>query len=633
MAATRSLRVTDHRFSPGAGPKRRWPVAVVCFVAYAAIALAAYWPTWPGDPHRFVACSCGDPSEAAWFLAWTPHALLHGVNPFFTTAINHPVGINLAVNTGMPLLGLVTAPVTLAFGPVASLNLLLWLAYPISASAMLFVLRRWTRWLPAAFAGGLLYGFSPYMIGQGRLHLQLAFVPLPPLVALAVYELFVRRRGDALRWGAVLGGLVVAQFFISTEILASTSIVAVLGLVVLGVERPRDILTSARAAAPGVGVAVAIILVLVGYPAWMIMFGPQRYSVPVWVVDLVSGRSLPLGPLLPTASMAFSPTALTRLGGTSANFTDTVENGSYLGIPLLLLVAYLTVRFWNNRWLRWTTVMALVSFVMALGPHLDLPGGSTSIALPFVLIERVPLVELVDPVRLSLFVALFVALALALGLDELHAARGGRVVPGAAVQGGAPGPAGATAAEVGLVAVLAATSVLFLIPKWPVATVATAAPPYFTSSGVERIPPGSTVLSYPYPTPGAAQPMLWQALSGMRYETLGSYALNPGPDGDASQFPTSLVPADVQRLFYGEQGVQSKTGPPFPLAAHRPALVVSIRRFLTDQAVGTVVVERGAPNAGVVAGLMEEAMARPPDRSGGIDAWYDVGQRVPSEPG
>ena len=626
MAVTRSLRVAEHRISPGGHPKRGWFVAVLCFGVYAAIALAAYWPMWPGDPDRLIACSCGDPSEAAWFLAWTPHALLHGINPFFTTAINHPAGINLAVNTEMSLLGLVTAPLTLAFGPVASLNLLLWLAYPTSAFAMLFVLRRWTSWLPAAFAGGLLYGFSPYVIGQGRLHLQLVFVPLPPLIALAVYELFVRRAGTALRWGAVLGGLLVAQFFISTEVLASTSIVVVLALLVLAAGRPRDIMPSARAAAPGLAVAAAIVIVLVGYPAWMVLFGPQRYTVPVWFTDLIAGRSLPLGPFLPTSSMWFSPTALSRLGGTSPNFTDGVENGGYLSIPLVLLVSCLAVRFWSNRWLRFTTVMALVSFVVTLGPHLDLAGRTTSIALPFVVIERLPLVQLVDPVRMSLFVVMFVAIGLSLGIDDLHTARWG---PGPArPMAGPAGSRGSAGAGVLLVMVLAAASVLFLIPEWPVSTVATGIPPYFTSPAVDRIPQGSTVLSYPYPTPGAAQPMLWQAVSGMRYDLLGSYALNPGPGGDASQFPSPLAPGDVQRLFYGEQGVHPMSGSPFPLAAHRSALVVSMRRFLTDHAIGTVLVARNAPNSEVVVAVMDAAMGRPPDRSGQIDAWYDVRYHV-----
>jgi hypothetical protein len=50
----------------------------------------------------------------------------------------------------------------LLVSPIASVNVLLWLAFPLSATSMFFVLRRFVAWDLAAFAGGLLYGFSPY---------------------------------------------------------------------------------------------------------------------------------------------------------------------------------------------------------------------------------------------------------------------------------------------------------------------------------------------------------------------------------------------------------------------------------------------------------------------------------------
>ena len=37
----------------------------------------------------------GDPNAFAWFLAWWPHAITHGVNPFTPQAVWAPTGINL----------------------------------------------------------------------------------------------------------------------------------------------------------------------------------------------------------------------------------------------------------------------------------------------------------------------------------------------------------------------------------------------------------------------------------------------------------------------------------------------------------------------------------------------------------
>jgi hypothetical protein len=606
------------------------PWAGLCSVSiYAVLGLVAYWPMWPADPSRVVGCPCGDASEAAWFLAWTPHAVVHGLDPFFTTAINHPAGINLAANTVMPLLGLLALPVTLTAGPVASLNLLLWSAFPLSAGAMYFVLRRWTGWAPSAFAGGLLYGFSPYMVGQARLHLNLVFVPLPPLIFLAMYELVVRREGAALRWGAVLGLLVVAQYFISTEVLATTVLMGLLGLALLAVTHPRSVAGAVRHGAAGLAASLVLVGVVVAYPTWMVLAGPQRYHVPIAFVDQVSLRAGLGGALAPTASLWFAPRWLAHLGGGVPGAPDVVENGSYLGVPLLLLVAYFVVRFRRDRWLPFLVTMAALSYLLSLGPHLTVGSARTGIPLPFALVERLPLLELVTPVRLSLYVALFVALLVGLGFDHLHRAR---VAVGAPVPEGVPGPEGAPTVlapqearpgrlELVLVGLVALATVVALVPRWPVATSPAGVPAYFTAGEVRQIPAGSTVLVYPYPVPGSSQAMLWQATAGIPFDILGSYSLHPASGGLASQYPSKLQPAAVQAWLYGLEGAAPPTASP---AVGRRALAHDLRQFLRAQGVAAVLVARRARGAGTVVAEVTAALGRGPALVGGVDAWYGV---------
>jgi hypothetical protein len=191
-------------------------VILVSAVIFGLISLAIYWPTWPGDPHRIVGCTCADPTLQSWFLAWTPWALVHGHNPFFTTYMNYPQGVNLAANTLMPLLGLIAAPVTLSLGASTSFSLLMWLAFPLSGISALWVIRRWTSSTTAVVVGGALSTFSPYLVHQGFGHLNLAFVPLPPLIFYVVSRIVNNDDGRATRWGLALGGLVVAQYFISS---------------------------------------------------------------------------------------------------------------------------------------------------------------------------------------------------------------------------------------------------------------------------------------------------------------------------------------------------------------------------------------------------------------------------------
>ncbi len=119
------------------------------------------WSSAWRHPTSTTTCGCGDTSLFTWFLEWPAYAISHGLNPFYSTAMHVPVGVNLLANTSVVAIGVLLAPVTWLFGPVATLNVALTLAPALSALSMFVLLRRWVTWTPAAFVGGLLYGFSP----------------------------------------------------------------------------------------------------------------------------------------------------------------------------------------------------------------------------------------------------------------------------------------------------------------------------------------------------------------------------------------------------------------------------------------------------------------------------------------
>ena len=110
--------------------------------------------------------------------------------------MNFPVGVNLLSNTSVLAIGVVLAPVTWLFGPVASLNVALTLAPVLSALSMYLLLQRWVRWRPAAFIGGLLYGFCPFiLVSLDDAHLMLGMAFVPPLIVYCLDELLIRQRG------------------------------------------------------------------------------------------------------------------------------------------------------------------------------------------------------------------------------------------------------------------------------------------------------------------------------------------------------------------------------------------------------------------------------------------------------
>jgi len=579
---------------------------------YAAIALIANWPTWPGDPNRIRA---GDLEQMVWFLAWTPYAILHHHNVLYTTWINYPRGINLAQNTSSPLLGILSAPLTLLVSPIASLNLLLWLAFPLSASSMFFVLRRWVRWDLAAFVGGALYGFSPYVVTQGFDHLNLAFVPLPPLILLAIYETLRPDSNSAGRWGIALGLLVVAQFFISPEIAATTVLVAGVALVVLAVARPHLMLPSIHRGLPGLVLSVAIVGICLAYPISVMLAGPYRFHGPAYPGGVSADL---LGTLAPTAMQRFAPGGLS-MQGSRLLFGNISENGSYLGLPLLALLVVVLVRCRRRSWIRFAASMVAITVILSLGSHLIVANHRTPIPLPWDLLQHLPFADDVIVVRLSLYTALFASLMIALGIDELHTRWKDRSRSIGAVTQFQRHPL----AWGWALGVLAVASVLSLVPSWPFPTAPAEVPSYFSGLAVDRIPPGSVALISPYPSVAELQPQMWQAVAGMRFRIIGGYGLVADAAGTSSNFPAVLQPEDVQRFLWNN----ATGGTPYPLGTvpqNSTRLACQLRVFLKTHHVDTVISTTSGAEPQRIRALFERALGQPSGNHGAVNVWYGV---------
>jgi len=520
----------------------------LAFLAYAAIALVANLPAWPGDPARIATCNCGgfkDPVQTAWFLAWTPYALLHGHNVFLTNWVNAPSGVNLAQNTSISLLALLATPITEFVSPVAAENALRFLAFPLSAIAMFCVVQSWVRYVPAAFAAGLLYGFSPYVVGQASVHLDLSFVPLPPIICFLLARILFQRPERPFASGVLLGFVLVAQFAIDAEILATTALAVGVAGVIAACARPRALPVRLFEGLPSVLIACGVAGLCLGYPVYLLLHGPQRYIGPAEGVRRVYNADL-LGSVLPTSAQLFAPGKLGAIGSSLvAGRANVDENGSYLGIPLLCTLGWLALRY-RSRPMLLALATAFVMGILSLGPRLNV--DRHEVALPFMLpfraLGRIGLLEDVLPARLALYEMVFASFALGFGIaashehwttstsHRPHAALVRRRRTGTLLSGA-----------------VTVVTVLSLLPRWPYSSKPVALAPGLQSSALASIAPGATVITYPYTTPADDQPMLWQALDMMRFKLLGSYMLRRQPGGGATQLPSGLAPYDVVGLL------------------------------------------------------------------------------------
>jgi hypothetical protein len=601
VGASAKLSPADVSAGP-AGLRRMWP-AVVIIGAYASLSVLPYWHFWSAGGTR-LAGKGGDLALDTWFLDWTAYALAHGHNPLVTDWGNYPFGVNGITNTSVPLLGALAAPATLLSGAFVTVTLLFTLAFPLSSLSAYVLLRHWVGWRLAAFGGGLLYGFSPYLVGQGLGHLHLVFVPLPPLVFLVLVRMCSPQARNACAWGALLAVLCVAQFFISAEVLASTVVIGAIGLAIAAAVDPAAARDRWTFAARAIGTASLITTALLAYPLWLLLAGPARISGPVQQTSYYRGNLL--AAVIPDSAMHFRVAGWVRLADTFSG--NPSENGSYLGVALLLLLLVGTIALWRRPAVKVAALTTVAAFVLSLGSRLTVGRHVwQAVPLPEAVLNHIPVLDNTVAARYSLYVMLGAALIFALTLEVLRDRLGDLLRERA--DAGGPWPALAGAACGGLACLV----LIPLMPAWPYSARVTQVPTYFSSVQVTAVPSGGVAVLYPFPTSGDATPMLWQIAAGLRFKVPGGRFVIPAP-GSVGTPPSDQLPL-VGQAFAQLAGGQM----PALTAARRSALSGQLRAWH----VRAVLVQLAGARPALVMPFFEWLLGRPPDvRSGGIIAWY-----------
>ncbi len=592
---------------------------------YLVLALVVWWDVWSTHPTATTTCGCGDSALFLWFFAWPAHALAHGLDPFASTAMSYPGGVNLLANTSELALGIVLAPVTWVFGPVASMNIALTLAPALSALAMFVLLRRWVTWAPAAFCGGLLYGFSPLvLVALSDAHLMLGWAVVPPLVVACADELLFRRKRRPFVVGLVLGLLLVVQFFVGTEVLLLLGIMAVPATLLLagfGL-RHRDVVR-ARARGVAVGLATAAVTagVVLAWPTWFALAGPAHTSGRVWPTLYLGFEGTTIkGYLWPTPVSAGFTLFTHRVGG----YQGPTLSGQYVGIGMVA-VAVIGLAVWRrDRRLWFFGAMTVISVVGSLG-------ASRTIWLPWQVLAGQPLFENIIPSRFLVVTYLCLAVMLALVVDHVRCAVRARF--GTSESGDADGvPAdravrwggaavGLVVAAVGLVPVAA-----YLAPSVPMVTQPVRSPTWFTTVA-PHLPSNQVLLVFPVPYQVIESAMAWQATAAFPYAMVGG----GGPGGV------------IERTGAERPGAEAIGRASFSFVGQhlRPGDVTATRAALVGWRVGTAVLpdQPGLPaydqvtSVAYTVAFMTAVTGRAPLRVAGSWVWDRASSGLPAGPG
>jgi hypothetical protein len=599
------LRPTDRIVRREALVRTRAASAIVV-VAYFVIGCVAFWPALPRLSDHLLS-GYGDLALTSWFIGWVPHSLAHGLNPFFTNALFVPTGVNLAQNTEAPLLGLVMAPITIVFGPIVSTNLIMVVAMPISATAAFVVLRKWKVWIPAAALGGLVYGFSPYMIGQAAAHPVFIFTPIPPFIALTV-EAILNRRGSPRRLGIQLGLLIAAQYLISQELLATVALVTFVAIACVLIRRRSEAGSLLRSSAMPTGIALVVATAILAYPVWMLAAGPQHVPGPAFARispyrnDLFS-FVLP-GPLqrVSLGLRTWSDHVVSSIGATEA--------GAYIGLPLLVLGGFLALRSRRSPHMQLAVFLGAVAALFSLGPRLAVYGHLTQIPLPFWLLDHLPLLDNLLPSRLSFEIVACLSAVLAFGLDDLHRQRVRTHAHSRARWGPTDRKLSIVLASLTLVVL-----VVTFLPRWPYQTQVA---PRLPAAVLRAIPSGDPVaVTYPYDTAFLTAPMMWQVDAGYSFRLLGGYAYRLDAKGEGSTTPDLMNPSGLQEFLSGQEQV-NYYGPPLALT---PDVVAATLATIAKFHIGMVLVDDTAPGSGPVQALFDDALGPPRVTNGGFSLW------------
>jgi hypothetical protein len=603
---------------PGVGARIRTLVArveaisatsflLVALGVFVLVSLKVYWPQWPGNPHSIVGCACGDAMQEVWFLKWTPWAILHGHNPLFTNWMDVPSGANLATNTVMPALAILVAPVTWVFGAISSYNLLMWASFPVSAIACSYVVRRLTASNLAALVAGALYGFSPYMAGQGQAHVFLIFVPLPPLIFYALYRILVVQEGSARQWGLILAALIIVQFFISQEVAADTVIVAIFAVLVLVLANRRRV-DRARLeyVSRALSYGVVATLVVLSYPVYFQLAGPQAVHGATHGTVHSPLKLDVLGTVVPNLLQSIHPAFLTRLGNKFMG-GDYGENGSYLGAPLVLALGLILYQMRRNRWVLYVSAVVIVCEVLSMGRWLMVANHTIHIPLPWTALGKISFLQSDLPNRFALFASFFVALMVALGVT--------RWITWATFPSRTRRREHRVLVNVSLGLLVVASAVVYA-PRLPVPTSPLpSVPTFFTSADDLQIPAGSVVLPFPLSASPNATSMYWQILTDFHWRMIGGEAIIPTPRNHVTGQPAATRPLQVTQFLSHESGAHTR------LPDLNAKLVVRAREFMYFNDVATVVVDPSAPNAAAVVTLFSDALGAP-QTEGGVDVWF-----------
>ena len=443
-------------------PLPRLLVHAGVLAAYAALTVVFTWPL--AAQFTTALPAGGDAWQHLWNLWWVKTALvdLH-TNPFHTTFLYYPDGVNLYFHTLVPLIGVLSIPFQLlGWSLLAVYNLMVVFSFVAAGYGTYLLVEYLTGRRSGAFVAGLIFAFSPYHFAHLLGQLNLTSLQWIPFYILALFRMWRaddgRRTTDDRRSTRDLGSAIRDQ-----DPSGRRPWAVVRRLPSLGWAVAAGVLWAANAYTEWI-YAMFLGLFTVWFLVWQVGIarqGPGWRAGALRLAVLAAVAGLLVAPMLvpmlreagnaqymeaPAADTtlysvdvvdAFVPSpfqpwwgALGRQVAAHFPMRNPAERIVFVGYSVLLLAA---VGMWIHRRRRavqfwgWT---ALGAWVLSLGPVLQVWGHDTftpfavKVPLPYLLLYYLPFFRIFrTPGRLAVLVMLALAVLAGYALPALGALR------------------------------------------------------------------------------------------------------------------------------------------------------------------------------------------------------------------
>ncbi len=482
---------------------------VMSFTTFTLLSLFSWQNLFQSGFTSSIVTQSGDPGLLIWMIAWFPHAIEHGLNPFYSNYIYSSTGINLMDNISVFTLGALFSPITILFGPIVSYNLAVIMAPIASGLSMVFFLTKLSKNRLACFLGGLIFAYSPIATAELKFgHFQTAFSAFIPLISAQCYDIVITNSQKWIKNGLSLAALIALEFFISLEAL---SVFILLSIIFIAPNLKR--LLSSPVIIKTFLLSLLVDTVILIYPSWFFFFGKSHFNGSIWNH---------IGRLSATLKSLLVPHGQDNIINYIAR-----ANVEYIGVVLITFIAIFSIKFFKHSTFRYITIFTITAILLTLGSHLTI--STFSIPFLYKLIGQIPGLQDIMPIRIATATYFGIGTFIALVVNKYYTA----FLNAKNMRTSIYERRFKNYLLVSIFALISVLSVLIYNP-WP---------NQVSSISIPRLlhepytPLNSTIVEYPPATGSNSKSMIYQSELGFKYRLFDGYGVISDVNGKPTESP------------------------------------------------------------------------------------------------